>query len=307
MEDEIIATGTIRFDKNQNFDLVVSPAMSLVWSNKSKDYFRFSFSSALRNPTLADQYLFLDVGPATLMGNLNGAEDLYTVQSFLDYRNSFSGTNITGNLDTLVQFDIAPIRPEQVRTFEIGYRTTIMDKLYVDAGAYYSWYQHFIGYNLGLDIGFDPIFTESINTIDVYRYAANSTNEVRTQGASIGLQYYLNNHTAFSGNYSWNKLIKTDVDDPIIPAFNTPEHKFNLGINFRDLDAGATNKFGFGLNYKWVQQFVFEGSPQFTGTIPQYGLLDGQINLYVDNLNTTFKLGASNILKIGILKHMVVL
>ncbi len=297
MQDEMIGTGTIRVDYNQNFEPIVSPALSLVWTPNSKDFARLSFSSALRNPTLADQYLFLDVGPATLMGNLNGAEDLYTVQSFLDYRNSFSGTNITGNLDTLVQFDIAPIRPEQVRTFEIGYRTTIMDKLYVDAGAYYSWYQHFIGYNLGLDIGFDTQFTESINTIDVYRYAANSTNEVRTQGASIGLQYYLNNHTAFSGNYSWNKLIKTDVDDPIIPAFNTPEHKFNLGINFRDLDAGATNKFGFGLNYKWVQQFIFEGSPQFTGTIPQYGLLDGQINLYVDNLNTTFKLGASNILK----------
>ena len=27
-----------------------------------------------------------------------------------------------------------------------------------------------------------------------------------------------------------NKLIKTGVDDPIIPAYNTPEHKFNIGI-----------------------------------------------------------------------------
>lgn len=297
LEDKIILTATVRADKNVNFPWVISPAASLVWAPNATDFARISFSSALRNPTLADQYLFLDVGPATLMGNLNGAQGLYSVQSFLDYRNSFSGTNITGNLDTLVQFDISPIRPEQVRTFEIGYRTTIKDKLYVDAGAYFSWYKHFIGYNLGLDIGFDPIFTEAINSIDVYRYAANSINEVQTQGASIGLQYYLNNHITFSGNYSWNKLIKTDIDDPIIPAFNTPEHKYNLGINIRDLDASGKNKFGFGFNYKWVQQFVFEGSPQFTGTIPSYGLLDGQVNLYVDNLHTTFKFGASNVLR----------
>ena len=57
------------------------------------------------------------------------------------------------------------------------------------------------------------------------------------------------------------------------------------------------NKFGFGFNYKWVQQFVFEGSPQFTGTIPQYDVVDGQVNLYVEDLNTTFKIGGSNLLR----------
>ena len=100
-----------------------------------------------------------------------------------------------------------------------------------------------------------------------------------------------------SGNYSWNRLLKTNEDDPIIPAFNTPKHKFNLGISARDLDLGGDNTWGFGFNYKWVQQFVFEGSPQFTGVIPQYGLVDGQVNFNIDKLNTTFKVGASNILK----------
>ena len=109
---------------------------------------RLSFSSALRNPTLADQYLFLDVGPATLVGNLNGAQDLVTVSSFIDYRNSSSGSNIGFNLDTLVYFDIAPLQPEQVRTVEAGYRTTLGEKLYLDANYYFSWYTNFIGYNL---------------------------------------------------------------------------------------------------------------------------------------------------------------
>ena len=50
------------------------------------------------------------------------------------------------------------------------------------------------------------------------------------------------------------------------------------------------------MNYRWIQQFVFEGSPQFTGGIPQFDLVDAQINLYVEDLNTTFKLGGSNLL-----------
>ena len=296
LEDDMIVTGTVRVDKNVNFPLMVSPAISLVWSPNTKDFARVSFSSALRNPTLADQYLFLDVGPATLVGNLNGVQDLVTIQSFIDYRAQIIPQgSISMDPEYLEYFDIAPIRPEQVRTFEAGYRTTIGEKLYIDAGCYFSTYTDFIGYNIGLDIAFAPQST-AVQGIDVYRYAANSINEVKTQGASVGLQYYLDEKFSLTGNYSWNKLVKTNEDDPIIPAFNTPEHKFNLGITARGLDAGGKNSWGFGVNYRWVQQFVFEGSPQFTGGIPQYDLVDAQINLYIDQINTTFKVGGSNLL-----------
>ena len=298
LDDDMIVTGTVRVDKNVNFPFMVSPAISLVWSPNAKDFARLSFSSALRNPTLADQYLFLDVGPATLVGNLNGVQDLVSIQSFIDYRNAPPPLGSIGmDRSYLKYFDIAPIRPEQVKTVEAGYRTTIGEKLYVDAGCYFSTYTDFIGYNIGLDIAFsDTSQFAPVQGIEVYRYAANSLNEVKTQGASIGLQYYLNDKFSLTGNYSWNKLVKTNEDDPIIPAFNTPEHKFNLGITARGLDAWDNNKWGFGVNYRWIQQFVFEGSPQFTGGIPQYDLVDAQINLYVEDLNTTFKLGGSNLL-----------
>ena len=298
LEDKLIATATVRADKNQNFNLVVSPAASLVWTPTPTDFVRLSFSSALRNPTLADQYLFLDVGPATLVGNLEGAQNLVTVQSFIDYRNSSSGANIGFNLDTLQYFDIAPLRPEQVRTLEAGYRTTLGEKLYLDANYYFSWYTNFIGYNLGLDVLFEnPSFPEFVTGVDVYRYAANSLNQVQTQGASLGFNYFLDDKFTLNGNYSWNKLVKTDEDDPIIPAFNTPEHKYNLGLTARGLEAKDKDSWGFSLNYRWVQGFVFEGSPQFTGFVPSYDLLDGQVNYKFDAQGLTVKAGASNLLK----------
>ena len=52
---------------------------------------------------------------------------------------------------------------------------------------------------------------------------------------------------------------------------------------------------GFNVNYKWIEGFLFEGSPQFTGLIPSYGLLDGQINYSIPKIKTTIKIGATNI------------
>ena len=186
LRDKIIATGTLRIDKNQNFDAVISPALSFVWTPNSKDFARISFSSALRNPTLADQYLNLNVGPATLVGNLDGAQDLITLSSFSDYLTTSNatfengGSEIGSNLALLDSFDIEAIRPEQVKSIEAGYRTTIKDKLYIDASVYYSKYNNFIGYIIGLDCNIidtnDDSIPDRLAGVDVYRYAANSLN-----------------------------------------------------------------------------------------------------------------------------------
>ncbi len=286
--DKLTASATLRLDKNKNFNFLVSPAASLVWKPKANNYFRISFSSAIRNPTLTDQYLNLNVGRATLAGNLNGVDSLITVESFEDYQRAD-----IPDFSKLRYFDIAPVRPENVKTVEVGYRTTLFNSLYLDGSYYFSNYTNFLGFNIGLDAEFQgglPSFVRA------YRYSANSTNSVNTQGFSVGASYYFSKYFQLNGNYSWNKLVKTVEDDPIIPAFNTPEHKFNIGVSGRNIQTRFLKNFGFNFNYKWIETFVFEGSPQFTGTIPNYALLDGQLNYYVDKINTTFKIGATNLL-----------
>ena len=42
---------------------------------------------------------------------------------------------------------------------------------------------------------------------------------------------------------------------------------------------------------------MFEGSPQFTGEIEDYGILDAQINKKFPDIKTTFKVGCTNILE----------
>ena len=291
--DRIIANVTTRVDKNQNFDFLVSPAASFIYKHRTNHVFRTSFSSAIRNPTLADQYLFYDVGRARLLGNLEGYDSLIDIQSFLDY----SATTLQPDL--LKYFNVAPIRPEQAKTIEFGYKGNIFDQsLFIDAGYYFTSYTNFIGYNIGIDADIDP-FTNFPTSVGVYRVAANAKSRVTTQGVAIGLNYYFKKY-ALGGNYSWNQLNKKGSDDPIIPAFNTPEHKFNISFSGEKLKLHFLQgeHFGFGVNYKWIEGFVFEGSPQFTGTVPTYDMLDLQINYQVPSLKTTFKLGASNVLGI---------
>jgi iron complex outermembrane receptor protein len=101
--EKLKATATMRMDKNVNFPYVFSPAGSLVYSFDQQNILRVSFSSAVRNPTLQDQYLYYNVGRAILLGNLNGFTDLVTTESLLN--------SLSSSADTLEYFDVAPVVP----------------------------------------------------------------------------------------------------------------------------------------------------------------------------------------------------
>ena len=295
---------TVRVDKNINFEPIVSPAASAVYNLSKNDVIRVSFSSGIRNPTLQDQYLYYNVGNAILLGNLNGFDSLVTIESIRDY---YSGTFV--DRTKLVYFNVPKIRPEKVKSVEFGYRTTLFNRLFIDGSVYYSYYQDFLGYQIGGDVGFNPGNPNDISRITIYRVAANASSAVTTQGLSVGATYYLGKYLTFSGNYSYNELNKKGTDDPIIPAFNTPKNKFNVGFGGRDVKTRirvsgtaedpkyiTLKDFGFSINYKWIEGFDFTGSPQFTGQVPTYDMLDVQVSKYLPKIRTTFKLGASNAL-----------
>jgi outer membrane receptor protein involved in Fe transport len=292
--ESLKVSATARVDKNQNFDYNFSPAASIVYDINENHTIRASIGKAIRNPTLQDQYLRYDVGRAVLLGNINGFDSLVSLESFDNYRNN------SADRDTLDYFNVAPIRPEEVITLEFGYRGSLFKRLFVDFNIYQNWYQNFIGFQFGLDFDFqnstDPFFIPE--SFQAYRIAANANDRITTTGLNIGLNYYINDHLTATGNYSYNTINLQGSDNPIIPAYNTPLNKFNLGINGRAYKVvkKKDHTLGFAATYKWVEGFRFEGSPQFTGFIPSYGLVDAQASYAIPKWKTTFKLGASNLL-----------
>lgn len=289
-----LLNATARADKNQNFKWLFSPAASLVYQPDTRTVWRLGFSSAVRNPTLQDQYLYYNVGRALLLGNLHGYDSLVTIDEVSDFLAAGPQDRANWVWD---YYSIPSVRPEQVRNIEIGYRSTWWNRFYLDATYYTSWYTDFIGYHVGLYIDDDPggSAADRLRGAQAYRIASNAQQRVTTQGFSLGANYYFSRYT-LAGNYTWNRLI-SDVNDPIIPAYNTPENKFNISLSGRDLHWKlGKGRCGYSITYKWVEGFLFEGSPQFTGRISSYSLFDAQTSWSSNDQHWTVKLGSSNLL-----------
>lgn len=287
---------TARVDKNINFHYLFSPAASLIYSKNKLHTYRTSFSSALRNPTLQDQYLHYNVGPAILLGNISGVRRVFTPEN---WRNAIEKQNHK-ILDTL---NIAKLKPERVRTAEFNYKGILFrGRVTLDAGYYFSMYKDFIGYKIVVDGRMDTVLNRPLD-FQAYRVATNSIDLVSTQGLSVGANYFFWKFMMISGNWSWNKFDRRGSTDPLIPAFNTPRHKVNIGFGSSSFDKsirlfGKSYKlkdYGFNINYKWVEGFTFEGSPQFTGDIPSYYLLDAQVSRNITKWKSILKIGASNV------------
>tara|TARA_B100001287_G_scaffold5367_1_gene4144 strand:+ start:13048 stop:15948 length:2901 start_codon:yes stop_codon:yes gene_type:complete len=294
LRDQLIVKASFRVDKNQNFNFIPTKTLSSIFNLNENNTVRTTFTSAIRNPTLLNQYQYYNVGRAILVGNINGYENLCTPESVFD--KLFRG-------EDLQYFNLEAIKPEEVNCVEFGYRGILNNNFYLDVNYYYNWYTNFIGFINGVDATPDPIFSNKVYVQNVYRIATNSTELITTQGFSAGLNYYFDNKYSISGNYSWNKLNK-QINDPIVPAYNTPENKFNIGFNGKEIDVSILKigKINFNTNFKWVQGFIFEGSPQFTGKVPTYSLLDFQITKLFLKQNISIKIGASNILNNKILQ-----
>jgi iron complex outermembrane receptor protein len=176
MDDRLKFTGSIRYDKAQNFDGNVSPRISFAYSagEDRNQNFRASFQTGFRNPTTQDQYIGLATAGGDLVGSAPDNLDRYFTKPLpvsqggqligipatvvlsgrQAYDNSFTATSLgnfvgqamAGNIDPslLEQSEFNYVQPEKVTAFEIGYRG-ILGNVTMDMSAYYNNYEDFIG------------------------------------------------------------------------------------------------------------------------------------------------------------------
>jgi outer membrane receptor for ferrienterochelin and colicin len=125
-----------------------------------------------------------------------------------------------------------------------------------------------------------------------YHVATNTKEDVNTYGASIGLSYFINPTLKIYGNYTYSQIDSADLVDGVIPGFNTPEHKVNLGIT------GKIYKgFGFALNWRWADNYYWE-AVFASGPIPAYNVTDLSFSFEVPRLMSTLRIGGSNIFNV---------
>jgi len=270
--------GSARIDKSQNFKVQFSPRISAIATFKDHS-FRVSYQQAFRTPTLQNQYISLDLGAIQLLGNLHGATG-YDFQSVKDFRSNYENT-LEVDPTILKSIKLNPLKPEQVNSVEVGYRGVVAKKLYIDVSAYFNRYFNFIGdlryykttvdsADAGSEAGTNAILTGYYQLIQM---PVNAQQKVDAYGASIGLNYYIWKSLIGSFNYTYSDINTKNLKDPIIPGFNTPKHKFNIGLSAQRIWKGL----GFGVNFKWVSKYNWE-STFGDGVVPSYHTMDMQVS-----------------------------
>ena len=324
-EKSVKLTGSVRYDKSEFFDGFFSPRISAGLTLNRNHNIRASAQTGFRNPTTQDLFIGLNAGRAILVGSAPDNLDRYTrdygvSQEGQDipganipatitqtgrvaYENSYSLSSVnrlgeTGNPADLEIANPDIVSPEQVASFEIGYRGKI-DKLTVDFSTYYNSYKDFISQEVVIaplygTVGDGSLSVAAIANDDFQAYSTytNSDADVNSYGASLGLNMKVFGDYNLSGNYTYTKLDFDRAANPdLMLNFNTPEHKFKASFGNEEL----YENFGFNVSYRFSDDYFWEATFA-QGVVPEFHTVDAQINYTVPSIKSTFKLGGTNIL-----------
>ena len=314
-------TGSMRYDKSEFFDGFYSPRISAGLTVNKNHNFRASVQTGFRNPTTQDLFIGLDAGRAILVGSAPDNLDRY-VRTFdisdegqalgqgtsvtqtgrVAYENSYTASSVmeladTGNPAVLEVSNPDIIKPEQVTSAEVGYRGKFKN-LIVDFSAYYNKYKDFISQEVVISpfygtVGDGSLSVAAIANDDYQAWSTytNSPADVNSYGASIGLSTKVLGNFDLSGSYTYAKL---DFDRNRFPDFttnfNTPEHKFKASFG----NTALFENFGFNVAYRYSDDYFWEATFG-NGLVPEFHVVDAQINLRVPSMKSTFKVGGTNL------------
>lgn len=308
LDDRLKLTSSIRYDKTSELKANYSPRFALNYSlGESRNHIlRASFQTGFRNPSTLERYLGLRIGPnefvfGTASDNLNR----FSVQV-----NNFGGggtSTITGDyvfenarlINGGGAANLETIRPEQVGTFELGYRSIIGlsddNVLELDINGYYNDYKDFTAFKnvfvpnyLGTGgNGNTALANGDITSLSVY---TNSKADVSSYGLGIGMNTKVFKTFNLGANYTWSRFSFDQSSDPSFKAgFNTPEHRFKVMFG----NPNIIKNIGFNVNVRWQNDFLWESSI-LDAQIDARTVLDAQINWRFSN-RSRLKFGGTNL------------
>jgi hypothetical protein len=335
MDDRLKFTGSIRYDKAQNFEGNFSPRVSMVYTGgeSRRHNFRASFQTGFRNPTTQDQYIGFNVGSAILLGsapdNLTRYRETLQIQTPIGqlfaggssvnitglnaYNNSYTAASVaqlsaTGNPAVLRKTNLQFVKPEEVKAFELGYRSFIKD-MSIDLNGYYNVYNNFIG-NLNVvaplygkaqdapnpgagaaDPGVQSLHALQNGNIRAFQLYTNTDVEIQSLGFGVGLSRKVYKDFEVGMNYNFAEFDFDRTANPSFEAgFNTPKHRVKASFGNEKL----FKNFGFNISGRWNSEYIWE-STMVDGVIPSATVIDAQINYLIPKLKSTLKIGAANL------------
>lgn len=298
--DKVKLTASLRYDKNENFEGQFSPRFSAVWTFIKDHNLRASYQRGFRIPTTQNQYIDLLTPQARLIGGL----PLFRQKYNMNTNPVFALTDIqSGNF---APYEFKEWEPERVQTFEVGYKTTVNNRVFLDAYYYYNRFLTFEGNVVLLqrkDASGPMTDLLDAGKRNVFSMPVNAEQVIKNSGFGIGVDFVLGKGFVFNTNFSKDMMNNDDelqeTNPSFITYFNSPDYRYNVGLSNRDI---MKSGWGFGITLRGQGDMVWQGSIspaeiliRRQTVIPAYTTLDAQISKKTPGIKSIVKVGGTNL------------
>lgn len=258
--------GGARLDNHSVFGNLFAPKLGIVKSVPGGNL-RLTYGRAYAAPIILFQYANVF---GLVFGNGNGVTYIP------------NGSNVN---DVAARQVTQKLSPEEIGTWEFGYKGLIGKKLYFDMNAYYNQSKNFLSPAItvggrALSVGDIQIPSQNLllggtaNASGVLSGAAFSTyfnyGEVASWGADFGLNYFFTPNIVWGAKYSFfnsditKDNIKNDANrDGYVSleerSLNAAKNRFSTSLSFTNL---ANGKAFLNLSLRWVESFDFYSGNQ---------------------------------------------
>lgn len=277
--EKLRLTGSLRFDKNENFEGQVTPRLSAVYTAANNHNFRASFQTGFRNPQTQAQFIYFPASEGILLGSVESNAARYGIHNG-------GAVNSQGQV-----VNIRFVQPEQLVAYEIGYKGIIANKLMLDLNYYYNRYEDMMSQQTVFSREATTHKGQTLEAGRAFRPYVNAEETITSNGIGVGITYSLPQGFAFTGNYSYAAFeTEEDPESEFEPAFNTPEHRYTVSLSNRKLIKDV----GFNVSFRWQDEYLWQSSFG-EARIGSFGVLDAQVNYKINSIKTIVKLGGTNL------------
>jgi outer membrane receptor protein involved in Fe transport len=291
--DKLKGVLAVRWDDNSLHDSQLSPRGSLVWAVRPEHNLRLTYGEAFLTPGYAQFVLYMSTAPPVDLSPFEGICALGgTSCGFADP----VAVRAVGNSE---------LRPEEIRTLELGYTAILGANTYLTVDYYDSQIENlisdfipffhpsrgrlaspFLPYSPPADLApplaavlmaslqanlppqFQPLLSNGVFGEPVFT-ALSVVNfaHVDTEGVEVSLNRRLGDRWALDLGYAWFDFNIRDrlPDDPALP--NSSENRLNASVTY------VGDRFDTALRFRHVEGFEWS-SGLYRGPVPSYQVVD---------------------------------
>jgi len=311
LNNKLQVSGVLRGTGYEYFNLKWNPRLTAVYALTKNDFVRFSYQNGYRFPSIFEGFSNINSGGVKRVGGLkvmsNGVFESSWLKSSIDafqaaVNNDVNTQGLTTaaaiekNKGILQRNTYTYLKPEQMHSFEVGYRSIIKSRFSVDVDFYYNLYSNFIAQIEGSipntsDSTQIPAYLYDKNKQARYRLWTNSKTVVHNYGAEAELLYLLTSHYSLWANGSYQALKRTSANDGLEDGFNTPLWIVNGGIR----GVNVYKKLGFNVSFKYQSNYYWV-SFLVNGNVPPVFNADCMLQYSFSKPSIDVKIGATNVL-----------